>query len=83
MLFVSHLGFSLGDTLFKLLTFFGLANVSYQWCVITVYYAATIIHKKLLIVVSPNTSNNWATDAIGAANNGPIIGIQNTTSLTS
>ena len=48
-----------------------------------VYYAATIIHKKLLIVVSPSTSKNWAADAIGAANNGPIIGIQNTTALTS
>jgi hypothetical protein len=41
-------------------------------------YAATIIHKKLLIVVSPSISKNWAADAIGAANNGPIIGIQNT-----
>lgn len=33
--------------------------------------------KKLLIVVSPRISNNSAAYAIGAANNGPIIG-QNT-----
>jgi hypothetical protein len=77
-LFYNPSRFSSTDTLFQLLNFFEIANLSRQWLAFTACYAATIIHKKLLIVVSPSTSKNWAADATGAANHGPIIGIQNT-----